>query len=192
MITMNSKGLRLITFLSVFTTIFLIAGCSNPNQSQIATVETMQSELLGYESMAAALDADMIREMHHEYGVIMNVIKSKYVSDSVLGLDQKFGRMSNYYKGVKRSKGFGVGKENLLEEIAYSKTQLENLLDDLQNQDIPDADTVKYFVELEQKSLAKIKLVAEKLQLNFDILMGVQDSVYPYMKGIVDSLNSIK
>ncbi|MFT7614532.1 MAG: hypothetical protein ACI9J3_003514 [Parvicellaceae bacterium] len=189
---MNKKGFKLITFLTVLTTVFTIAGCSNPNQTDISNVETMQSELNGYETMVSELDADQIRDMQHEYGTIMNVINAKYVSDSVTGLDQKFGRMTNLYKGVKRSKGFGMGKENVLEEIAYSKTQLENLLDDLQNQDITNADTVKYFVELEQKSLSTIKLVAEKLQLNFDILMGVQDSVYPYMQGIVDSLNRVK
>lgn len=176
----------------LMVTVLAFAACgSNPNEQHIATVKGMQKELQAYEDMVSALDANVIREMQHEYGKVMNVINEKYISDSS-GVDQKYGRMANLYKGVKKSKGFQAGQENVLKEIAVEKTQLENLLDDLENQDIPDADSVQYFVELERKAMNKIKLVAEKLQLNFDILIGVQDTVYPYMLGIVDSLNKIR
>ncbi len=177
---------------AIFATIVLtVVACANPYSEEIQTVKDMQSELQGYEDMVVILDAQKIRDMQHEYNLIMNVIQSKYISDSA-GVDQKYGRMSNLFKGVKRSKGFPVAQENVLKEIATEKTQLENLLDDLENQDIPEADSVQYFVQLERKSMDEIKMVAKKLQLNYEILMGVQDTVYPYMQGIVDSLNRIR
>jgi hypothetical protein len=176
---------------SVLFVILVAGACGNPNQEKALTVKKMQEELQGYEDMISGIDVEVVREMQHEYGVIMKVIQSKYIADSA-GVDQHYGRMVNMYKGVKKSKGYQVGVENALIEIAAVKTQLENLYDDVTNQDIANSDTIKQYVEIERASLDKVKLVAEKLQLNFEILMSVQDTVYPYMQGIVDSLNKIR
>ena len=165
--------------------------CANPHAEEIEKVKGWQEELNGYQTLVEGLDGVQVREWVHEYGVIMNTINSKYIDESP-GVDQKFGRMSNLYKGVKKSKGFGVGIENCLKEIAVEQTQLENLVNDLENQDFAETDSISIFLELERSKMDKIKLVAEKLQLNYDILQSVQDTVYPYMKGIVDSLNSIR
>ena len=184
------KKTVLVTSFAAVVCLMAIA-CSNPHKSDIEKVKTWQTELEGYETMVEGLDAAQVREWIHEYGVITNAIQAKYISKTS-GVDQKFARMSNLYKGVKKSKGFGVGIENCLEEIATEKTQLENLLNDLENQDFENTDSVSFFLEYERANLNKIKLVAEKLQLNYDILQSVQDTVYPYMKGIVDSLNKIR
>jgi len=171
--------------------IALFIACSNPYQNEISLITNLQDQVEECEDIVEELDAEKIRKMNDEYGKIMAVIKQKYMGDSSV-VDQRFGRMANMYKGVKRSKGFTAGKENILFQISFTKTQLENLKDDLVNKDISDPDTVALYVRMEESSVSEIKIVAEKLQLNYETLMGVQDTVYPYMVGIVDSLNNIK
>lgn len=166
-------------------------GCTNPYEQEIVQVESMQMELQKCEEMVAPIDSKRVRDMYNEYGKIMAVIKKKYISDSMY-VDQKYGRMSNLYKGVKKIKGFGINKENVLEQIAFTKTQLENLKDDLIHKDIASADTVKSYVQMERESITEIKVASNNLQSNYTVLLGVQDTVYPYMKAIVDSLNNIK
>jgi len=173
------------------TLIVFFFSCENPFEKEIVQVESMQIQLNECEEMVAPLDANKVREMYNEYGKIMAVIKKKYVSDSV-AVDQKFGQMSNLYKGVKRIKGFGVSKENILEEIAFSKTQLENLKDDLVHKDIENPDTIKSYILLEHDALTEIKVASHNLKSNYTALLSVQDTVYPYMKAVVDSLNTLK
>ena len=189
---MKGSKFRYIALALTGTFLVAMAACSNPNKEHIETVKSMQTELQGYEDAVVVLDAQKIRDMQHEYNLTMNVIKEKYISDTAVGVDQKFGRMANLYKGIKKSKGFPVSQENCLNEIATEKTQLENLLDDLENQDITNPDSVEYFISLERDAMNKIKLVANTLESNYTILQGVQDTVYPYMQGIVDSLNRIR
>ena len=168
----------------------LIVSCSNPYQKEISTVTKLQQDVEECEQLLEGLDAVQVREMIDEYGKVMAVIKEKYMTDSIV--DQRFGRMANLYKGVKRSRGFEAGKENLLKEIVFTKTQLENLRDDLENEDITNSDTAALYLEMETTGVNEIKIVAEKLHSNFETLMSVQDTVYPYMQSIVDSLNKIR
>ena len=187
-ISNGSKSFRLV-FYTLMAALFM--ACSNPYQQEISLVTNLQDQVEECEDIVEELDAEKIRKMNDEYGKIMSVIKQKYIGDSSV-VDQRFGRMANMYKGVKPSKGFTAGKENILLQISFTKTQLENLKDDLVNKDISDPDTVALYVQMEQSSVTEIKIVAEKLRSNYETLMGVQDTVYPYMVGIVDSLNNIK
>ena len=186
----NSKKWMGHTVLGTMLLALLIVSCSNPYQKEISTVTKLQQDLEECEQLLEGLDAVQVREMIDEYGKVMAVIKEKYIADSTV--DQRFGRMANLYKGVKRSRGFEAGKENLLKEIAFTKTQLENLRDDLENEDITNSDTAALYLEMETTSVNEIKIVAEKLHSNFETLMSVQDTVYPYMQSIVDSLNKIR
>ena len=178
------------TVLGTMLLALLIVSCSNSYQKEISTVTKLQQDVEECEQLLEGLDAVQVREMIDEYGKVMAVIKEKYIADSTV--DQRFGRMANLYKGVKRSRGFEAGKENLLKEIAFTKTQLENLRDDLENEDITNSDTAALYLEMETTSVNEIKIVAEKLHSNFETLMSVQDTVYPYMQSIVDSLNKIR
>jgi hypothetical protein len=186
----NSKKWMGHTVLGTMLLALLIVSCSNPYQKEISTVTKLQQDVEECEQLLEGLDAVQVREMIDEYGKVMAVIKEKYIADSTV--DQRFGRMANLYKGVKRSRGFEAGKENLLKEIAFTKTQLENLRDDLENEDITNSDTAALYLEMETTSVNEIKIVAEKLHSNFETLMSVQDTVYPYMQSIVDSLNKIR
>ncbi|HAE30886.1 MAG TPA: hypothetical protein DCF89_07215 [Flavobacteriales bacterium] len=186
----NSKKWMGHTVLVTMLLALLIVSCSNPYQKEISTVTKLQQDVEECEQLLEGLDAVQVREMIDEYGKVMAVIKEKYIADSTV--DQRFGRMANLYKGVKRSRGFEAGKENLLKEIAFTKTQLENLRDDLENEDITNSDTAALYLEMETTSVNEIKIVAEKLHSNFETLMSVQDTVYPYMQSIVDSLNKIR
>ena len=186
----NSKKWMGHTVWGTMLLALLIVSCSNPYQKEISTVTKLQQDVEECEQLLEGLDAVQVREMIDEYGKVMAVIKEKYIADSTV--DQRFGRMANLYKGVKRSRGFEAGKENLLKEIAFTKTQLENLRDDLENEDITNSDTAALYLEMETTSVNEIKIVAEKLHSNFETLMSVQDTVYPYMQSIVDSLNKIR
>ena len=186
----NSKKWMGHTVLGTMLLALLIISCSNPYQKEISTVTKLQQDVEECEQLLEGLDAVQVREMIDEYGKVMAVIKEKYIADSTV--DQRFGRMANLYKGVKRSRGFEAGKENLLKEIAFTKTQLENLRDDLENEDITNSDTAALYLEMETTSVNEIKIVAEKLHSNFETLVSVQDTVYPYMQSIVDSLNKIR
>jgi len=186
----NSKKWMGHTVLGTMLLALLIVSCSNPYQKEISAVTKLQQDVEECEQLLEGLDAVQVREMIDEYGKVMAVIKEKYIADSTV--DQRFGRMANLYKGVKRSRGFEAGKENLLKEIAFTKTQLENLRDDLENEDITNSDTAALYLEMETTSVNEIKIVAEKLHSNFETLMSVQDTVYPYMQSIVDSLNKIR
>ncbi|MAR68365.1 MAG: hypothetical protein CL833_14040 [Crocinitomicaceae bacterium] len=186
----NSKKWMGHMVLGTMLLALLIVSCSNPYQKEISTVTKLQQDVEECEQLLEGLDAVQVREMIDEYGKVMAVIKEKYIADSTV--DQRFGRMANLYKGVKRSRGFEAGKENLLKEIAFTKTQLENLRDDLENEDITNSDTAALYLEMETTSVNEIKIVAEKLHSNFETLMSVQDTVYPYMQSIVDSLNKIR
>ena len=186
----NSKKWMGNTVLGTMLLALVIVSCSNPYQKEISAVTKLQQDVEECEQLLEGLDAVQVREMIDEYGKVMAVIKEKYIADSTV--DQRFGRMANLYKGVKRSRGFEAGKENLLKEIAFTKTQLENLRDDLENEDITNSDTAALYLEMETTSVNEIKIVAEKLHSNFETLMSVQDTVYPYMQSIVDSLNKIR
>ena len=170
--------------------IVFFVSCENPFEQEIVQVESMQLQLNECEEMVAPLDANKVRDMYNEYGKIMAVIKKKYMSDSVT-VDQKFGQMTNLYNGVKGIKGFGINKENILEEIAFTKTQLENLKDDLVHKDIDNSDTIKSYINTEQEALTEIKVASFNLKSNYTLLLSVQDTVYPYMKAVVDSLNTL-
>ena len=148
--------IRLYLTLAIF--ILSIYSCSlkngsSKNEDVIAEVENLQRKLNALEFSFNSIDTVSVEEALKRYKQNLSMIK-KYYNDTV---NKEFVHIMNRYKGIKKA-GKNISKKDrndIQTNLKITKNQLHNLSLDLESDILP-ADSIAYFIKMENEKVVKL------------------------------------
>ena len=148
--------IRLYLTLAIF--ILSIYSCSlkngsSKNEDVIAEVENLQRKLNALEFSFNSIDTVSVEEALKRYKENLSMIK-KYYNDTV---NKEFVHIMNRYKGIKKARK-NISKKDrndIQTNLKITKNQLHNLSLDLESDILP-ADSIPYFIKMENEKVVKL------------------------------------
>jgi archaellum component FlaC len=156
--------------LKLFIVFLVLTGCSNNGKKQ---TNALLSKAFFLEK-----SINEINTIHVENAFLKYQENIELVKKCVSTIENEFARRMNNYKGLKRAcpnflTNYNFTKRNLETEIK----QLKLLKLDLSNKLIP-ADSIPYFLEMEEKNLQKISDDLLDILNLYDFVTSTSDSLY--------------
>ena len=126
---------------------------SSKNEDVIAEVENLQRKLNALEFSFNSIDTVSVEEALKRYKENLSMIK-KYYNDTV---NKEFVHIMNRYKGIKKARK-NISKKDrndIQTNLKITKNQLHNLSLDLESDILP-ADSIPYFIKMENEKVVKL------------------------------------
>ncbi len=176
---------KLSLFLIAVLSTAILVSCKGKYEQEIKEVGELQYKLNELSQTFNSLDYDRVKEAKQAYNDnLENVSKYYVVPDTI---DPKFAELMNKYKGIKKStKNFDSNFETHSTNIGNMQIHLNNLIQDLENELIPE-DSVQAFIEFERTKLEMLSDKIGSFVVDCDYAIEIHDSLSEEVKNFVIS-----
>lgn len=167
--------------------ITFLASCGGAFEKEIGEVEGLNKIVLETEKTVLSFDTADIFSVKRQLTNDIQIFEG--VRDT---LDRQTAfALNDYYLGKKRLYKFVNNYDNFLKEIEFSKTQLENLKEDLNNSKITKEQFMEYY-QLEQTEVMKLSSEVNEAVSGLEGTVEKMKDNRENVKGLLDSLQAIQ
>jgi hypothetical protein len=172
---------------SLFITAIFISCNSNKHQKEISTLDSLQKLLNEAEIQLASTDTAKVRTIKAEMQKNLDYITLNYKDTFSMSMAMMLSEYAFPKKKV--YKNFVGNYSKLLKDIEYTRTQLNSLKQDLENNKIPDDKVQQYFIT-EQNAVLTISQTINQNVNTIQAYFLKFDTLHPKVLHIVDSINT--
>lgn len=152
-------------------------------KTYLTSVDSVEKAFLSFDSLEAVT-------FNEKYEYYKRILRKFYVVDSI---DVEFARRMTLFKAMKNAKRYAEFRSKYLEELSYTRSQLNKLIETLENVDNiedPNFDKSKIpdYITLEKKGAQTIIQTVNSYTTMLKTQKIMYDTLNPYIEPFVDSI----
>jgi DNA-directed RNA polymerase beta' subunit len=164
--------------------VVLFIGCNSARKTSINQVQQLSKKLDSVSMVYMATDWDYYKKI----ATVINsdMAKVKKYQEQIMKIDPDFVHYAGPYSAAEKTIGrLSKKKRNSIEkELAYSKTQLENLVYDIRKKVLTNADTMNIYIVQEQQAINDLNQMVSDLNRT----LKMQEEAYNLLQQKVSDL----
>lgn len=180
----------IVYFGLVISFICLLASCGmQPKlQDEITIVDSLENEVKEIEKEFEAIDVSKAEGIYED--VTSNLDESmKLLENSATNEQGRY--ISNYANITKAFKKMSFKVAKLSKEIAFTKDQLKNLKQDLEN-DLLEKEVAQKYIQEEREAIETLRESVDEFSNGLDYAYNTYNKLTPDFVNFIDSLKTVK
>lgn len=163
----------------------ILASCSN-NQYTLSYLSQVNSLKMSLESAAESYEGIDTIEVRAQFNMIGDHLNTFKADSNIAG--QQSVTVYNHVR--KAYKSFLRENKNVLKELNYTRSQLTDLKNDIENGRI-DEDEIEEYIGKEMQAVKAINTAMDQYYLHLEAQMKIYETLHPKFQRLADSLNHL-